>query len=377
MKRRLAILSTHPIQYNAPLFRLISEQAYWEAHVFFSRTSKQVSYDPDFQREVVWDTPLTEGYAHSHVDATTSAGKRALKESIEAFQPNALLVYGWNFPGHLHVMRKLHGEIPIWFRGDSHMIDPIPFWKRGLRRCFLTWVYRHVDHCFPVGSNNSDYFRWCGVHPSRLSTAYHAIDHDWFEMDQQSKIDLTQSWRRQLGIPNSAKIILFAGKLEPKKAPKLLIQAWQKLSDIDTHLIIAGSGILKDSLEQEFRSVSGLHFVGFQNQSTMPILFHMADVFCLPSSGPGETWGLAVNEALSCGTPCVVSDNVGCAQDILTSTSLGAVFESGNLQHLCEALQSQLQTPPPNAELLATHRAQFSFDSFIQQIAKQWNSICL
>ena len=375
--KRLAILSTHPIQYNAPLFRRMAEQADWNVHVFFSRTSKQVSYDPDFQREVVWDTPLTEGYAHSYVDATAPSGKKALKQSIEAFQPDALLVYGWNFPGHLHVMRKLHGKIPIWFRGDSHLIDPMPFWKRRLRKCFLTWVYRHVDHCFPVGSNNSDYFRWCGVNPSRLSTAYHAIDHTWFEMDNPSRIDLTQSWRHQLGIPHSAKIILFAGKLEPKKAPKLLIQAWQKLSDLDTHLIIAGSGILKDSLEQEFKSFSRLHFVGFQNQSTMPILYHMADVFCLPSSGPGETWGLAVNEALSCGTPCVVSDKVGCARDMLTSTSLGTIFDSNNLESLCEVLRSQLQTPPPNAELLATHRAQFSFDAFTQQITKQWNAICL
>ena len=76
---RLAILSSHPIQYNAPLFRRMAEQADWDVHVFFSRTSKQVIYDPDFQRDVFWDTPLTEGYAHSHIDATTSSGVEALK----------------------------------------------------------------------------------------------------------------------------------------------------------------------------------------------------------------------------------------------------------------------------------------------------------
>ena len=50
--KRLAILSTHPIQYNAPLFRLMAEQESLEVHVFFSRTQKQVSYDPGFQRDV-------------------------------------------------------------------------------------------------------------------------------------------------------------------------------------------------------------------------------------------------------------------------------------------------------------------------------------
>ena len=374
---RLAILSTHPIQYNAPLFRLMAEQESWEVHVFFSRTAEQVHYDPDFQREVAWDTPLTEGYAHSHVDATTSTGAKTLKQSIKAFKPNALLVYGWNSPGHLSMMRKFHGHIPIWFRGDSHLLDPMPSWRRWLRKCFLTWVYRHVDHCFPVGSNNYDYFLWCGIAPSKLSTAFHAIDHVWFEKDHQSRMDQAQSWRQKLEIPKSAKTIMFAGKLEPKKAPKLLIQAWQKLAEEGTHLIIAGSGNLESTLKEEFRGVNRLHFVGFQNQSTMPTLYRMANVFCLPSKGPGETWGLAVNEALSCGTPCVVSNKVGCAKDILTAPSMGTTFESNNLESLREALRSQLQTPPPNAELLSTHRAQFSFDAFIQQIAKQWNAISL
>ena len=156
--KKLAILSTHPIQYNAPLFRSMAEQADWNVHVFFSRTSKQVSYDPDFQREVAWDTPLTEGYAHSHVDATASAGVEDLKQSIEAFQPNALLVYGWNFPGHFATMRQFHGRVPVWFRGDSHLLNPKPFWKKAMRRAMLTWVYRHVDVAFTVGSANASAF---------------------------------------------------------------------------------------------------------------------------------------------------------------------------------------------------------------------------
>ena len=73
---------------------MISEQADWEVHVFFSRTSKQVSYDPDFQREVAWDTPLTEVPIRTYSQPPL---EKALKESIEAFKPNTLLVYGWNF----------------------------------------------------------------------------------------------------------------------------------------------------------------------------------------------------------------------------------------------------------------------------------------
>lgn len=62
----------------------------------------------------------------------------------------------------------------------------------------------------------------------------------------------------------------------------------------------------------------------FQNQSRMPLVYRLADLFILPSAY-GETWGLAVNEALACGRPVLVSDRVGCAPDVVDATC-GRVF---------------------------------------------------
>ena len=129
--KKLAILSTHPIQYNAPLFRLLHDDDQIQLIVFFSKTWDQVKFDPDFQREVRWDIPLSDGYSHLTFDASQRSGKKDLAAAIRAFAPDALLVYGWNFPGHYAMMRKFHGTIPIWFRGDSHLLNPLPFWKRA------------------------------------------------------------------------------------------------------------------------------------------------------------------------------------------------------------------------------------------------------
>ena len=180
---RLAILSTHPIQYNAPLFRMISEEADWEVHVFFSRTSKQVSYDPDFQREVVWDTPLTEGYAHSHLDATAFSGKKCLDTGIEAFQPTALLVYGWNFPGHRHRHAQTSRSYSHRVPRRQPPIDPMPFyWKRWIRKCFALGL----PPCGPLPSvsrngSNTAYFRWSGIPKANIALAPHAVDNTWLE----------------------------------------------------------------------------------------------------------------------------------------------------------------------------------------------------
>ena len=77
----------------------------------------------------------------------------------------------------------------------------------------------------------------------------------------------------------------------------------------------------------------------------MPIWYRVADVFCLPSRGPGETWGLAVNEALACGCRVIVSDRVGCAEDLVNGKSHGAVFRWNNTQSLHNALEDGLSSP--------------------------------
>ena len=62
----------------------------------------------------------------------------------------------------------------------------------------------------------------------------------------------------------------------------------------------------------------------FQNQSRMPVVYRLGDLFILPSKF-GETWGLAVNEALACGRPVLVSDRVGSGHDVI-DPSCGRVF---------------------------------------------------
>ena len=212
--KRLAILSTHPIQYNTPLFRMLHEDDGIELCVFFSKTWDQVKFDPDFQREVVWDIPVSEGYLHSTYDASTKAGKKDLTGAILNFKPDAILVYGWNFPGHLAIMRTFHGrKFPIWFRGDSHLLDPLPQWRKMARRILLTWVYRHIDMAVTVGTANEAYYEWCGLKPRQWTRAPHAVDNAFFQKDDDERQALAMQWRISLGISKTDRAILFAGKL--------------------------------------------------------------------------------------------------------------------------------------------------------------------
>ena len=69
----------------------------------------------------------------------------------------------------------------------------------------------------------------------------------------------------------------------------------------------------------------------------MPVVYRLGDLFILPSEF-GETWGLAVNEALACGRPVLVSDRVGCAHDVV-DPSCGRVFSSAEPSSLPRVLR--------------------------------------
>jgi glycosyltransferase involved in cell wall biosynthesis len=74
----------------------------------------------------------------------------------------------------------------------------------------------------------------------------------------------------------------------------------------------------------------------------MPARYLLADLFVLPSRGPYETWGLAVNEAMHLGVPCLVSDEVGCQRDLVTPGETGWVFDPDDPAALEAALRRAL-----------------------------------
>jgi glycosyltransferase involved in cell wall biosynthesis len=90
--------------------------------------------------------------------------------------------------------------------------------------------------------------------------------------------------------------------------------------------------------------IDNIHFMDFQNQSSMPVIYQVCDLFCLPSKGPGETWGLAVNEAMACGKAVLVSDKVGCAIDLVKENQNGAIFKNENADDLISCLKTLTQS---------------------------------
>ena len=136
-------------------------------------------------------------------------------------------------------------------------------------------------------------------------------------------------------------VIVFAGKFENKKQPDFLIDAVIRANLIlknHIKLLLVGCGPLENQLKIKSAPFDFIKFLPFQNQTQMPVVYRIGDVFCLPSKGPGETWGLTVNEAMASSRMVLVSDKAGCAIDLIHQNANGYIFNANNKGDLIKIL---------------------------------------
>ncbi len=345
---KLAIITTHPIQYNAPLFAMLTARQKIAVKVFYTwENSQNGIFDKQFARQVKWDIPLLQGYDYEFVkNAAKEQGSHhrrgminpTLIKDIENWQADAVLIFAWNFESHFKAMRYFKGKIPVLFRGDSTLLDEKFGVKSLMRRVALKFVYRYIDYALYVGTNNKQYFLKHGVVENQLIYAPHSIDNKRFADKDYFYKSKAEKWRKELNLSESDIVFLFAGKFEPKKNPLLLIEAAKSLPNYK--FILAGSGNLYNSIKSASGNLQNIILLPFQNQSKMPVLYRLADAFILPSQGAGETWGLAINEAMACQRAIFASDKVGAAVDLIENGKNGYIFKSNQVADLVGKIEN-------------------------------------
>lgn len=348
---RLGVLATHPIQYHAPLYRELARRL--DLHVYFAhRQTPAGQAAAGFGVEFEWDVPLLDGYAYTFLENRAARPSTATSDGCdtpeiagiiarESF--DAFLVNGWYNRSYRQAIRACwRTRTPVMVRGDSQLLTPRSPAKRLAKEAIYRWFIPRFDRYLVVGQRARAYYLHYGADPERMYFVPHFVDNDWFA-ERARKADRT-ALRVALGARPDSILLLFAGKLIPKKRPHDLVYAAAELRrlGLDVHAVFAGSGPLDDDL----RALAGqlevtAHFLGFKNQTELPACYTLADLLVLPSDA-GETWGLVVNEAMACGTPAVVSDQVGCAPDLIDSGVTGEMFATANPPALADAVQRLL-----------------------------------
>jgi glycosyltransferase involved in cell wall biosynthesis len=370
MKKRLAIITTHPIQYIAPFYQLLSKRNFIEAKLFYTWGNKvlEEKYDPGFNKIIKWDIPVLEGYEYEFLENVSrdpgshhfaGINNPALISSVKNWEADAILVYGWCFKSHLKAIRYFHKRIPVYFRGDSTIIQQKNNLKTGIKSIFLKWVYSHVDKALYVGRRNKEYYLAYGMKEDQLIFCPHAVDNERFMNDEEYCNEVLK-WKSELKIDSLSAGFLYAGKLDDNKNVRLLLKTFAEIKQ-NYYLIIAGNGILEDELKATYSAYSNIHFLPFQNQRKMPVLYRLADVFVLPSKT--ETWGLGINEAMASGRAVLVSDSCGAAIDLVQNGVNGYTFKSQDQNDFKEKI----------LRLISMKKELMDMGSVSRQIIKNWN----
>jgi glycosyltransferase involved in cell wall biosynthesis len=350
---KLAIISTHPIQYYAPWFAYLSNKTNLDVRVFYLWDFGVTRcLDKGFDVSVQWDIPLLEGYDYEFIaNKSYSAGtghfmglwNPDLLYRVRQFSPDAILLTAYNYASITYFLWRWRKErVPLLFRGDSHRLVPRHGFFESIKRAVIARVFRYFSAVLYVGSANREYFALHRVPDERLFFSPHAVDNERFITSHDAAAVEAGSWKRSLGIPDHHRVVLFAGKFEVKKRPLDLLRAFLSAGLENTSLLYVGSGVLEQSLRTLSAGHPQVHFAPFQNQSLMPRTYAACDLFVLPSFGSTETWGLAVNEAMCMGRAVIVSDHVGCAQDLVIPNENGLVFPAGDVNALANCLRDAL-----------------------------------
>lgn len=349
---RLAVVTTHPIQYQCPIWRNLAGRPDLEVKVFFASDFSVRGYvDPGFSQHMRWTVPLLDGYEHQFFGSgrvaprTTGplAGRTSLSRRLRAFAPTACLLNAYSPLLYWHALAvcRMQGT-PVLLRAETTDVDQDrSFVRRSMRDAALKVFYSGVSRFLAIGHNSRAHYERLGVDRERIGFAPYCVDSDLFEAQYARR--RRGLMRSQLSIPPNALVVLFSGKLIPKKDPLTLLDAVSGVPEVGgrpLHVVFLGDGELRGRLTQAaaVTAAGRVHFLGFQQQENLGDVYTDADMLVLPSLYT-ETWGLVVNEAMQFGVPCIVSDRVGCGPDLISATNTGAVFPHGDSAALRAAIK--------------------------------------
>lgn len=145
---------------------------------------------------------------------------------------------------------------------------------------------------------------------------------------------------------------LYVGRLSPEKNIPLLIRYFNQNPNLTLHIV--GFGPIEIDLKN--MSNENIKYYGAIDNTQLKHFYQKYDVFILPSKS--EPWGLVVEEALNNGMPVIVSNRVGCQNEVVTESN-GLVFESDNYESLDQAI-----TLMRNVEFYNNLRRNISLMSF-------------
>jgi D-inositol-3-phosphate glycosyltransferase len=209
--------------------------------------------------------------------------------------------------------------------------------------------------------------------PSRVVTVAPGVDLEHFRPSEPA---VRADVRTRLGVPADAVVLLFVGRIQPLKAPDVLLHAAARLLADDpalrSRLVVAvvggpsGSGLREPSALQDLaQALDVADVVRFESPQGGPFQrdrlrewYVAADVVAVPSHN--ESFGLVALEAQACGTPVVATDIGGLRTTVADGVS-GLLVPGHRADDWARALARAVAARPVLSQGAVAHAAGFSW----------------
>jgi glycosyltransferase involved in cell wall biosynthesis len=358
---KLAIISSHVIQYLAPVYRAITHLGQVDLRVLYLCDAGATPFkDSGFGREVQWDIDLLSGYDSVILEPGKFMGDKSFWQidsphcnyELGSFDPDVILICGyasrlqwraWNWG-------RRRGK-PILYFSDSNIVDTPAWWKRLPKQLILRGYFHEISRFLSVGERNAEYLRYYGVPPERILRCPYGLDVSLFDAALESAGPCSRdSVRCRYGIPGDGFLLVYSGKMIGRKRPVDVVDAIADLSQngVVAHALMLGVGELLDAAKR--RAVEKgvdeqVHWAGFVNQSQIPACYAAADALVMTSER--EAFGQVVPEAAVCRLPIIISDRVGCVgrTDAARAGENAIVYSCGDVKALTAAIRYLIEHP--------------------------------
>lgn len=351
IKRRIAIVISHPIQHFCPQYASFAKDESIDLKVFFASTLGFKKYhDPNFGKVISWDNLGLDSFNHEFlnngelIQADKNIDAPELETKLSEFNPDALIIYGYFQKLNRRAYRWARkNKVRLLYISDSEM-------KRQSNRLadmakfpFLFRFFSGIDHFLTVGNSNEAYYSFYQVPAKKFIRMHFPIDITTYEKSYAQKRNLNKGIRSLFGIEDNELVLSVVGKLVSWKNQDHIIDALQMLEKegVYAHLFILGSGEMMDSWKKksELLQKSQVHFMGFVTPEELPAYYAASDIYIHPASL--EPHSLAISEAIYMGCPVLISDRCGSygETDDVQVNNNGFVYPCGNIRQLADMIK--------------------------------------
>jgi glycosyltransferase involved in cell wall biosynthesis len=384
-KKKVTYFVSHPIQYQSPMLKFLSDRLVCEDfEVVYFTDHTLGGLDKQFGVNLVWDVPLLEGY--NYVFLKNYSWKPAVSGSFFGLvnfgvvnylikrKPDCIIIHGWGYFSNilLLISAKLLG-IKVLLRSESPISSEIN--RSKLNFLAKRFILSLCSGFLYIGKENKAFYNFFGICEKNLFFAPYCVDNNRFLEAKSNFSNIEDNIRSKLKIPYDHKVILYCGKLIKKKRPFDVLRSLDRIGSHKVSIIYVGTGVLEKELKGHVnrKNLSNVYFAGFVNQSSLFKYYMSADMFVLPSTF-GETWGLVVNEAMLHSLPIIISNHVGCVPDLVREGINGFSYDCGNIDQLAEKINHLCSLDQEQLALMGAKSLEiiinYSFDEVLEGFQK-------